>query len=424
MKDTINVEKFVKYIAGFAARMKMHAAEAYKAQMLEVLELETYLNILAAKFGSTDAKSILSIIPQTSINTDVLKNVPAVLPLEGETMKYKGKTITRKADGRWWTRFTVKGKVYPVYGHTQAECLRKLKAALKQVEKGEKDYTKATLGEWLNKWLTTYKQPKCRSTTIDQMHAYLKAAEPLFNLQLRNISSLTLQDFLNGIDKPRKREKIQGFLKDAFTKAYKTRLIDYNPFDAIEPVKRQRKQSKSLTHEEEEKFTKACGNWDKGRFYLFCLYEGLRIGEAVALTYDDIDFERRTVTVNKSINTNGELTPPKTETSNRTIPLFERARALLDENGQGNVFEYNRKTYQNKLLLACRKLGLEGVTVHTLRHTFATRCSEAGIPPKMVQKWLGHSTVEMTLNVYTHVNVDFEREMTAKFDTFFDTSQK
>ncbi len=87
--------------------------------------------------------------------------------------------------------------------------------------------------------------------------------------------------------------------------------------------------------------------------------------------------------------------------------------------GQVNIFHGIGEI--RKLLLKCRELGLDGVTVHTLRHTFATRCSEAGIPPKMVQKWLGHSTVEMTLNVYTQVNADFEREMTAKFDTFFDT---
>ena len=361
----------------------------------------------------------------TQQNSDVSKNVPVVLPLQGEAMKkYKGKTITKRADGRWWTRYTIEGKVYPVYGHTQNECYEKLKEALKQAEKGEKNYNKATLQEWLDKWLVTYKEPKFRSTTIDQMRAYLKTAEPLFGLPLRKISALTLQEFLNDIDKPRKREKVHGFLKDAFTKAYKTRLIDYNPFDAIDTTKRTRKQSKSLTHEEEKIFTEACQNWDKGRFYLFCMYQGLRIGEAVALTYDDIDFVARTITVNKSINTNGELTEPKTETSNRTLPLFERSLPLLDRNGTGPVFEYNRKTYQNKLLLKCRKLGLDGVTVHTLRHTFATRCSEAGIPPKMVQKWLGHSTVEMTLNVYTHVNADFEKEMTAKFDSFFDTFPK
>ena len=69
----------------------------------------------------------------------------------------------------------------------------------------------------------------------------------------------------------------------------------------------------------------------------------------------------------------------------------------------------------------CKKLNFEGISIHSLRHTFATRCAEAGITAKMVQHWLGHSTLDMTLNIYTHVNADFERKETAKFDTYFDT---
>ena len=79
------------------------------------------------------------------------------------------------------------------------------------------------------------------------------------------------------------------------------------------------------------------------------------------------------------------------------------------------------KTYQNHIARLSKQLGLNGVHAHTLRHTFATRCAEAGIAVKVVQKWLGHSTVQMTLNVYTHVNPDFEAEMVEKFDTHFDT---
>ena len=72
----------------------------------------------------------------------------------------------------------------------------------------------------------------------------------------------------------------------------------------------------------------------------------------------------------------------------------------------------------NKL---CKKLQLTGISVHSLRHTFATRCAEAGIAPKIVQKWLGHSTINMTLDLYTHVNSDFEQSEVLKFDTYFDT---
>lgn len=353
----------------------------------------------------------------------VSKQMSAVLPQEDEVRKYKGKSIKKRADGRFWARYYDKqGKQHSVYGKTADKCLARLKEALRQDKNGSTNINSSiTLGEWIKKWLELYKVPKVRPNTLVQMKSYLKDAAELYGYKLNKIGSIPLQSYLNGIQQPRKREKLYTFLKDAFTKAYKTRLIDINPFDAIEPPMHKRKEARSLTHEEEERFVNACKTHNQGRLYLFCLYQGLRIGEAVALTYDDIDFVKRQITVSKSICPDGTITPPKTDKSNRVIPLFEKSLQLLDRNGQGNVFEFNRKTYQNKLAILCRKLEFKNVSVHTMRHTFATRCSEAGIAPKVVQKWLGHSTLDMTLNVYTHVNEDFEQKETIKFDTYFDT---
>ncbi len=355
-------------------------------------------------------------------NTDVSKNVPAVLPIEGETMKYKGKTIKRKGDGRWWTRYTIKGKVYPVYGRTQQECLKKLKIALKQAERGEKDYGTATLGEWLDKWMELYKENKLKPSTLEQMHRYIKKdVAPIADKPLCKLTTMDLQEFLNSIDKPRKREKLYEYLKDALTKAVKNKLIKDNLFDGIDRPKHAKKQSMALTHEQEQLFVAECNRSNQGNLYLLCLYQGLRLGEALALTYNDIDFTKKTLTVNKSVDSLGNVTTPKTATSARKMPLFNRTEKLLEQGKSGNVFTYPRKVYQNTMLKICKRLGLDGINIHSLRHTFATRCSEAGIPAKVVQKWLGHSTLEMTLNVYTHVNADFEQEMSAKFDTFFDT---
>ena len=145
------------------------------------------------------------------------------------------------------------------------------------------------------------------------------------------------------------------------------------------------------------------------------------MGEALALTYEDIDFDKKTISINKSIDTLGELTTPKTATSVRVIPLFKQTLAILPRLNFGKVFRYDRKTYQHKIVEICKKLNFEGISIHSLRHTFATRCAEAGITAKMVQHWLGHSTLDMTLNIYTHVNADFERKETSKLDTYFDT---
>lgn len=248
-----------------------------------------------------------------------------------------------------------------------------------------------------------------------------KEVQPLAGKQLSKLTAIDLQTFLNGIDKPRKREKLYTFLKDALTKAVKNKLIADNLFDGIDKPKYDKKQSRALTHDEEQRFVEACRRSNQGDLYLLCLYQGLRLGEALALTYEDIDFAKMTLSINKSIDSLGELTTPKTATSKRTIPLFKKTLALLNQGGCGSVFKYKRNVYQNTMVDLCRALNLQGVSIHTLRHTFATRCSEAGISAKTVQKWLGHSTLEMTLNVYTHVNADFEAKEVAKIDTQFDT---
>lgn len=103
------------------------------------------------------------------------------------------------------------------------------------------------------------------------------------------------------------------------------------------------------------------------------------------------------------------------------VRLFNQTIALLNRQGKGKVCVYSRAVYQRKICELCKKLNITGISTHSLRHTFATRCAESGVTAKTVQQWLGHKTLEMTLNVYTHVNSDFEKKETIKFDTYFDT---
>ncbi|MBR1955003.1 MAG: site-specific integrase [Clostridia bacterium] len=351
------------------------------------------------------------------------KQVSAVLPQGEEVRRYKNKTIKKRPDGRYWARYYKDGKQCCVYGRTVDECLSALKQALAGKPKKQKEPSKQmTLAEWLEKWLELYKVGKVKASTLEQMRRYLRdISTKIATKAVKKITAIDLQEFLNGVERPRKREKLYTFLKDAFTRATKTKVIADNPFDAIDKPRHEKKQSRALTHEEETRFVDACQQSNYGALYLLCLYQGLRLGEALALTYEDINFDEMTLTINKSIDSLGKLTTPKTATSNRTIPLFKRSLAVLRRDTTGKVFPYTRKGYQVAMLRICKKLNLPGVSVHTLRHTFATRCSEAGIAAKTVQKWLGHSSINMTLNVYTHVNADFERKETVKIDTYFDT---
>lgn len=350
------------------------------------------------------------------------KQMSVVLPKEEEVKKYKGKTIRRRADGRWWTRFYNKeGKQISVYGKTQNECLNRLKEALRQNNRQKKEEKPTTLGDWLTKWLELYKIGKIKETSLRKIKYTIDIMQPLLDVRLGDLTAIQIQQFLNNINGGRKRELVYVTLKDAITKAVKNKLIADNPFDVVELPARKAKPSRALTADEETRFLTACEGCKEEILFKLCLYEGLRLGEALALTYDDVDFDRMQITVNKSLNNYDELTSPKTEQSNRTIPLFKRVAEMLDKNGKGTICKYSRPVYQRKMVAVCKNLGFDGISIHSLRHTFATRCAEAGIAAKVVQHWLGHSTVNMTLNVYTHVNAEFEQQSAAQIDTYFDT---
>lgn len=334
--------------------------------------------------------------------------------------KYKGKTIRQRADGRWWVRFYDNGKQKSIYGKTQAECYDKLKQALKQQGKADKPKHNITLAEWLQQWLELYKMPKLQETTIAKIRYTIKNMQPLLDVQLNKLTAIAIQNFLNSIDGTRKRELIYINLKDALTKAVKNKLITDNPFDAVEIKKEKRTEKRALTVDEELRFINACKDCKEGTLFLLCLYQGLRLGEALALTYADIDITNKTITINKSLTERNKIKSTKNG-EERIIPLFNRTIAILDNNASGNVCIYSRAVYQRKINELCKELNINGISIHSLRHTFATRCAEVGISAKTVQQWLGHKTLEMTLNVYTHVNKEFEQKEMAKFDTHFDT---
>lgn len=352
-------------------------------------------------------------------------NSSAPIFLPEEMRRYKGKTIKRRADGRYWTRYYVDGKQHSVYGRTINECLGNLKKALIQSKKAP-HINAITLGDWLNQWLQLYKVGKIRPSTLKTVKYYLRSVERFQQRPLDKITAIEWQKFFNELAEqyPRKCTAVYTIINDAYKKALRNKIIKENPLEIVEVKSVKRRPSRALTHDEEQRFVAACREDPHGALYLCCLYQGLRIGEAAALDAEDVDFEARTLTISKSVDRDGTIGAPKTETSKRIMPLFARTAEILPRQDSGKLFNFSKGTYQNFMNKLCKKLQLNGISVHSLRHTFATRCAEAGIAPKVVQKWLGHSTINMTLDVYTHVNDDFEQSEIRKFDTYFDTHSR
>lgn len=193
----------------------------------------------------------------------------------------------------------------------------------------------------------------------------------------------------------------------------------------------------ALTIDEQRKFLMAATGQSYENQYKFMLQTGMRTGELVGLKWDDIDFGKRTVTISRTMEYRykvGEwrVGPPKSKSGYRTIPLTDEAIRILKDQKEKNskikviniewrdqVFlsrkgePVKNSTYDTALFKICDKAEIRKFCMHILRHTFATRCIEAGMIPKTLQKILGHSNIGITMDLYVDAT---EEEKTKEMD--------
>lgn len=141
------------------------------------------------------------------------------------------------------------------------------------------------------------------------------------------------------------------------------------------------------------------------------LLTGLRGGELLALTPDDIDIKNKTLRVNKTKHTSGEITAPKTLSSVRTIEIDNSTLNILMNYMSANETIFN--TNMNNLSYYLKKLN---VSTHTFRHTHVALLIESGVPIKVISERLGHSNINTTLNIYTHVTANMKLDLRSKLD--------
>lgn len=331
-------------------------------------------------------------------------------------MKFNNKTITQRPNGTWWVRYYENGIQKSIYGKTQKECLNKLKLALgKETKKTKINYL--TLEAWVNKWLELYKLDNVKASTLYAMKGRLNGYilnNSIKDRPLKSITTIELQELLNCISAPRQREHICTHLKDIFRKATQTGLITKNPMEFVQIKAHKPKETRAYTLEQEKNFTSYALNYGfYGDFYLLMLFEGIRNGELRALCVEDIDYKNKTITINKTYDDIGNITTPKTEESNRVIPIFDRAYPILAKykGGSGQLFNVSKCMYQKNFTRLMIIMGWqnEGFTINSGRHTFITRLRENRIEEKLIEKWVGHSeNSNVSKKHYIHINPDFE----------------
>lgn len=299
--------------------------------------------------------------------------------------------------------------------------------------------------EWFNIWLENYIKPSSKQRTFEQ---YSRAAQIhilpyLGDIELTDLTPFVLQKFITGLAENGNKRTGKGlspnFVKTILSivqNSLKTaHLVGYLPEYSANKIKRPKpkeKQVECFSIQEQKKIEGAAlsAKKDKYRGIILCLYTGLRIGELLALTWNDIDFEKSILSVTKTChdgNENGEhiriIDTPKTENSRRQIPLSKTLVKMLKEikkkskcefviaDGEKPVFI---RSYQRMFELFLKKLKLPHKGFHSLRHTFATRALECGMDVKSLSEILGHKNAMITLNRYAHSLWEHKAEMMNK----------
>lgn len=278
--------------------------------------------------------------------------------------------------------------------------------AHKRKPKKRRSQSSPLLRDYITEWVTLYKKPNLKSQSYESLCHVIKRIVPAFgDLPIGSISAEHLQKFFNDMNANRMRDLCKAYLGQIFTKALATGKIKSNPMLVVEVSRHLPKKRSALTPERQEQFMEAIGRTPYELLARLLLATGLRIGEALALTADDMDAKCLTVTVSKDIAhlENGEtvIQSPKSKAANRTVPVPRPlSEELFARPRHGRLFPISYNAVRLAFQRISGKLGFS-VSPHVLRHTYATRLEEAGIPPKIKQYLMGHASLRMTQDTYT-----------------------
>ena len=353
-----------------------------------------------------------------------------LLDKKEQVMKFQGKTIHKNKNSEtWYSRFRMFGKQYYVSGKTQKECYSNLKKAIAQTKKQgptivieqpvEPAKPTITLLDWYKQWLELYKRNQVKQATInDYAKSLTYVSTDILESDMTEIKMSTIIQMLNRISAERTRQKVYELLYMVFDKAVKNEIIEKNIIANIDKPKHTKVNSQPLTREQEQKFVNACKQVEYGDYFLLCLYQGLRKGECLAITDEDIDLTNKKLSINKSINDNNKVDTTKNKQSNRVIPIFDDAIQILEKykNTKGRIFNICPKTQRIALDKINALLDFH-VKTKDLRSTFITRCQESDIPEYAIQSWVGHRIgSKVTSSVYTKYNEQDNVQFVEKYN--------
>lgn len=365
-------------------------------------------------------------------------------------------SIRQRKDGSWEARICIDGENKSFYAKTQPEVKKKLKEYIRLKARGYNNVKKITLNEYLYNWLITYKLGVVKQSTYDRMEGTYNQhiKNSIGKKQIGGIDARDIQQLINEKVNPKNEEvkplsyssvkKIIELLNPCFEFAVQIGDLNINPMKYVKMPHRDNfivktKELFSLT-DDEMKSLKAVANMKRingepyyryAYIFMIMLNTGVRVGEMLALTWNDIDFDKKTMSISKSVMSNIKnrdeeaekkriqvTASTKTINGNRIIPLNDSALFYLNkvkeyienhniqtdyvacaDNGNYTTARNLQRTFD----LVLDKAGINHCGLHILRHSFGSTLVRKKVDISVVSKLMGHSSQAITRAKYIHV---------------------
>lgn len=348
-------------------------------------------------------------------------------------------------------------KQVSVYAKTETELKRKIRDRKKELLSEKIIETNMTTEQYFFTWLYNYRYNTVKAPTFDKNEQMIKEfiVPTKGKKKFKSLEGIDAQEILNYVSGVRAYstvKKVKEVMNLCFRHAYIKGDIEKNPMELVNMPKeeycaKETKQIEFYTDNDINLMISAIIRcYEENKWYrispifIFIANTGLRIGEALALNKSDIDYKNRYISVNKTISRVKErdnndlkkykyryiITSPKTKSSKRKVELNKSALWAIKEIEKRNLAEnvvesdyvfsselgnfFNPRSIEDTFKRVCRQSELPYYGLHSLRHTFASRCFNKGVSVEVVSKILGHSTPSITSNIYIHIMPQHRRD--------------
>lgn len=354
---------------------------------------------------------------------------------------------SKRTDGRYKVSLIANGKRHYFYGRTLKQAKDKRDIFANESKQATHFDDTLTMRSWVDKWLTL-KRPSITQNTYESYTGIIKRyiLPTLGNFKLYEINYIMLRKIIADIKlSSRTVNYTHTILKAIFEQAVIDEILVRNPMAKVPKVKaNDKKEMVTLSREQVKEFIGVITNKEHKALFTLAFATGLRRSELLGLRWSDINFRKRTLSVNQTaIKVNGHseiVKSTKNKSSKRTISLDEATLTVLRKHklvidtrrirtlnwiNNDLIFPGIKGNPRNpdEISVTCKKyaaqIGVPTFTMHGTRHTHATLLIEAGVNFKIVQMRLGHASFRETMDTYSHVTPILEQDVTQKIASIF-----